>query len=287
MKIDLHSHTYCSDGVLSPTELVMRAADKGVDALAITDHDTVSGLAEAKHTVQSLQLPLTIIDGVEISTSWQQFEIHIVGLQIKADCPQLLTRLQSQQQRRLERAEEMAKRLAKSQIPDALPAVLALANGAALTRTHFARYLVSIGKASSMNNVFKKYLARGKIGYVPNNWVELAEAVQWIHDAGGVAVLAHPLKYKLNGKWLKRLVAEFAAAGGDAVEVISPQQTPVQRRELWQLCQLHQLTASVGSDFHQPTTWNELGKNLYLTDDVIPVWRDWSLPSPSSATATL
>ncbi|WP_214000857.1 PHP domain-containing protein [Arsukibacterium sp.] len=277
MKFDLHSHTHCSDGVLSPAELVARAVERGVDALAITDHDTVAGLAAARQAIAEQQLALQLINGVEISTRWQQLEIHIVGLNINPDCPQLLARLASQQQQRVERAEEMARRLAKSQIPDVLPAVMALANGAAITRTHFARHLVNIGKASSINDVFKKYLGRGKTGYVPSNWVEMADAVQWIHDAGGVAVLAHPLKYKLTTKWVKRLAEQFAAAGGDAMEIISPQQTPVQKRELWALCQLHGLTASVGSDFHQQTSWNDLGKNLYLTDDVTPVWHNWVL----------
>ncbi|HAW92393.1 MULTISPECIES: RNase RNM [unclassified Arsukibacterium] len=277
MKFDLHSHTHCSDGVLSPAELVMRATARGVNALAITDHDTVAGLAPAQAAISEQQLPLQLVNGVEISTRWQQLEIHIVGLNIDPDCPLFLERLALQQQRRLERAEEMARRLEKSQIPDVLPAVLALANGAALTRTHFARHLVNIGKASSINNVFKKYLGRGKTGYVPSNWVEMADAVQWIHDAGGVAVLAHPLKYQLTTKWVKRLAEQFAAAGGDAIEIISPQQTPVQKRELWALCQLHGLTASVGSDFHQQTSWNDLGKNLYLTDDVTPVWHNWAL----------
>ena len=277
MKIDLHSHTYCSDGVLSPADLVARAVEKGVDVLAITDHDTVRGLADAHKTISEQNLALKLINGVEISTSWQQLEIHIVGLNINPDCPQFLARLDTQRQARVARAEEMARRLAKNQIPDVLPAVLKLANGAALTRTHFARHLISIGKASTMDGVFKKYLGRGKIGYVPNNWVEMHEAISWIHDAGGVAVLAHPLKYKLTTKWVKRLAEQFAAAGGDAIEIISPQQTPVQKRELWALCQLHGLTASVGSDFHQPTTWNDIGKNLYLTDDVTPVWANWPL----------
>lgn len=277
MKFDLHSHTLCSDGVLSPAELVTRAVERGVDALAITDHDTVAGLAPARQAISEQQLALRLINGVEISTRWQQLEIHIVGLNINPDSPQLLERLASQQQQRVVRAEEMARRLEKSQIPDVLPAVMALANGAAVTRTHFARHLVNIGKASSINDVFKKYLGRGKTGYVPSNWVEMADAVQWIHDAGGEAVLAHPLKYKLTTKWVKRLAGQFAAAGGDAIEIISPQQTPVQKRELWALCQLHGLTASVGSDFHQQTSWNDLGKNLYLTDDVTPVWHNWAL----------
>jgi hypothetical protein len=279
MKIDLHSHTNCSDGLLSPEDLVCRAVEKKVQVLAITDHDSTHGLARAAAKIASAQLPLQLINGVEISTSWYEFEIHIVGLHINPDCALFQQRLESQQQRRLERATEMARRLTKFQVPDCLPAVLAIANGAAITRTHFARHLVQIGKASSMNNVFKKYLARGKAGYVPNNWVALTEAVQWIHDAGGIAVLAHPLKYNLNGKWLTKLVREFALAGGNAVEVASPQQTPVQKREIWRLCQLFELTASVGSDFHQPTDWNELGRGLYLTDDIVPLWSNWDLPA--------
>lgn len=290
MKIDLHSHTFCSDGLLSPEALVERAVAQKINVLAITDHDTVAGLAAAAAHIKTNQLPLQLIHGVEISTSWYEFEIHIVGLHIDPNHSELLARLESQQQRRLERATEMARRLTKFQVPDCLPAVLELANGAALTRTHFARHLVNIGKASSMNNVFKKYLARGKAGYVPNNWVDLATAVQWIHDAGGVAVLAHPLKYNLNGKWLTKLMREFALAGGDAAEVASPQQTPVQKREIWRLCQLFELKASVGSDFHQPTQWNELGRGLYMTDDIIPIWQDWrftqtSLPAAADITA--
>lgn len=277
MKIDLHSHTYCSDGLLSPAELVERACAQKLNVLAITDHDSVAGLPEARRHIAEQQLPLQLINGVEISTSWETFEIHIVGLQVDAGSPLLLERLHSQQQRRIERATEMARRLEKAGVPGALPAVLEMANGAALTRAHFARYLVSIGKASSMNTVFKKYLARGKTGYVPNNWVAMAEAINWIHDAGGLAVLAHPLKYKLNSRWLKKLVIAFAEAGGDAMEVISPQQTPQQQRDLRELCREHKLKASVGSDFHQPTAWNELGKNLYLTDDITPVWDNWSL----------
>lgn len=278
MKIDLHSHTSYSDGVLSVPELLQRALACKLDVLAITDHDTVAAICEAQRWLAEARLPLTLIPGVEISTAWQDFEIHIVGLNINPECPMFIAQLASQQQRRLVRAEEIARRLAKANIPGALEAVLADVGTGAITRTHFARFLVKTGRAATMNTVFKKYLARGKTGYVPNNWVAMAEAVQWIQAAGGQAVLAHPLKYKLNGKYLKRLVNDFALAGGDAIEIISPQQTPVQRRELWALCQQHGLTASVGSDFHQPTTWNELGKHLYLPDDVTPIWANWSLP---------
>ena len=275
MRFDLHSHTTCSDGVLSPAQLVARAAEKGVDVLAITDHDTVAGLADAQSAITAQQLALQLVNGVEISTAWLEFEIHIVGLNINPECPVFLERLASQQQRRYERAEEMARRLEKNKIPDVLSNVLRIADGAALTRTHFARYLVEIGKAPNLNGVFKKYLGRGKTGYVPNNWVALADAVQWILDAGGVPVLAHPLKYNLNGRYLTRLTEAFAAAGGRAIEVASAQITPVQKRQVWDLAKKFGLTASAGSDFHQPTPWNELGKHLYFTDDIVPVWQQW------------
>lgn len=285
MKFDLHSHTLYSDGILSPTELLHRAVERNVDVLAITDHDTVLGLAPARAEIAAAGLPIHLIDGVEISTSWYEFEIHVVGLGIHATDETLQQRLASQQQRRLERAREMARRLTKHNVPDCLDAVMALANGGAVTRTHFARHLVNSGKASSMNNVFKHYLARGKAGYVPNNWIALREAVQWIHDAGGIAVLAHPLKYKLNGKWLTKLVREFAEAGGDAAEVAGCQLTPVQKRDVWALCQQFGLVASQGSDFHQPTDWSDLGRGLYLTDDIRTVWQQFPALFPAATAA--
>jgi len=275
MKFDLHSHTFFSDGMLSPADLLARAVERKVDVLAITDHDTLAGLAAARAEIAAGALPIRLIDGVEISTSWYEFEIHIVGLAIDPNDATLAQRLDTQQQRRLERAREMARRLTKHNVPDCYDAVLALANGGAVTRTHFARHLISIGKASSMVQVFKHYLARGKAGYVPNNWIALADAVQWIHDAGGIAVLAHPLRYNLNGKWLTKLLREFAAAGGDAAEVASCQLTPVQKRDVWTLCQQFGLVASQGSDFHQPTDWSDLGRGLYLTDDIRTVWQQF------------
>lgn len=280
MKFDLHSHTYYSDGLLSPADLLARAVERKVDVLAITDHDTVRGLSEARQL--SADLPIALIDGVEISTRWEDFEIHVVGLGINPTDAQLLERLDSQQQRRLERAREMARRLTKHNVPDCYDTVLAMAGQGSVTRTHFARHLLNIGKASSLAGVFKHYLVRGKAGYVPNNWVAMAEAVQWIKDAGGVAALAHPLKYNLSGKWLTRLVREFAGAGGQAVEVASAQLTPVQKRQVWLLCQQFGLVASQGSDFHQPTDWNDLGRGLYLTDDIHTVWQAYPQLDPAT-----
>jgi len=273
MKFDLHSHSLMSDGALSPQALVEHAVTRKVDVLALTDHDSVDGISLALQAIRDGQLPLTLVPGVEISTRWHDFEIHVVGLGVDWQQAEFCQRLQSQQQRRVERAQEMARRLTKHQIPDCFEHVMALADGGAITRNHFARHLVSIGKATNVTQVFKQYLTRGKPGYVPNNWVELAEAVQWIHDAGGIAVLAHPLKYKLSGKWLTRLATEFRQAGGDAIEVVSTQMTPVQKREVWTLAKPLGLVASQGSDFHQVTTWNDLGRGLYMTDDIETVWQ--------------
>ena len=286
MKYDLHCHSTVSDGVLTPAELMRHAASRRIDVLALTDHDTVDGLALARQTIDADQLPLQLVAGVEISTAWHDFEIHVVGLAIQDQCPQLLQRLQSQQERRLERAREMARRLTKHQVPDCFDAVLKLADGGAVTRNHFARHLVSIGKAANVGQVFKHYLARGKAGYVPNNWVDMAQAVQWIHDAGGIAVLAHPLKYNLSGKWLRRLATEFREAGGDAIEVVSCQMTPVQKREVWALAQPLGLVASQGSDFHQVTTWNDLGRGLYMTDDINTVWQAFAEKFPQQSLRT-
>ncbi|MEE2024982.1 RNase RNM [Alkalimonas mucilaginosa] len=278
MKIDLHSHTRHSDGLLTPQELLQRAELRGVNVLAITDHDTVAAIPEARQYLAEHGTGLQLIAGVELSTNWQSFEIHVVGLNIDPDCAVLQGRLQQQLQKRTERVAAIAERLSRRcKLPDIYAGVEAMANGAALTRAHVARYLVQQGMVEHMGKAFDKYLGRGKPGYVPPSWVELAEAIGWIQQAGGQAVLAHPLKYKLSGKWLRRLVVDFAAAGGDAMEVVSPQQTPQQRAELWALCQQYGLLASVGSDFHQPTPWNELGKNLYLTEEMTPVWANWPL----------
>ncbi|MCL1143308.1 RNase RNM [Shewanella gaetbuli] len=270
---DLHSHTTASDGVLSPTDLVARALDKGVQMLSITDHDTTEGLAEA-HLYNSQQSqPLKLIDGTEISTRWNNFDIHIVGLNLDINHPELIAFLSSQRQLREERAIEIGNRLAKAGIEGAYEGAKEIANGAALSRGHYARWLADNGYANDMPSVFKHYLARGKTGYVPNNWGDMANAINIIHQAGGLAVLAHPSGYKLSAKWLKKLVRDFAQAGGDAMEVVLGQQTIDDRNNLIALCHQHQLLGSLGSDFHFISNWIELGKNLYQPQGVTWVWQ--------------
>lgn len=272
---DLHSHTTASDGLLTPQALVQRAVDNRVGILAITDHDTVAGLAAARTEIADKQLPLQLISGVEISTVWENHEIHIVGLGIDEHHPEMVVFLAEQTERRRQRAELIAERLDKAQIPGALEGAMRLADGGAVTRGHFARFLVENGKASNMAGVFKKYLAKGKTGYVPPQWCTIKQAIDVIHHSGGQAVLAHPGRYDLTTKWLKRLLAHFAESGGDAMEVAQCQQAPNERTVLAALAMQFNLLASQGSDFHQPCSWIELGRKLWLPAGVEPVWQNW------------
>ncbi len=276
MLVDFHSHTTASDGVLTPTELVLRAVDKRVQALAITDHDTTAGIAEAQRVIEAQDLPLILVNGVEISCGWENYEIHVVGLRFDQAHPAMLALLQTQQEKREVRALEIGRRLAKANIPDAYDGAKALAGDGQITRAHFARYMVAQNYVDSFQKVFNKYLTRGNPGYVPNNWVSIAEAIDTIHQAGGVAVLAHPAHYKLSNKWLRRLLVAFKEAGGDAMEVATAQQAPQERINLGQWSREYGLLASQGSDFHAASPWRELGRNLYLPKDATAVWQNWS-----------
>ncbi|MDW6694182.1 RNase AM [Escherichia coli] len=275
---DLHSHTTASDGCLTPEALVRRAVELRVGTLAITDHDTTAAIAPAREEISRSGLALNLIPGVEISTVWENHEIHIVGLNIDITHPLMCEFLAQQTERRNQRAQLIAERLEKAQIPGALEGAQRLAQGGAVTRGHFARFLVECGKASSMADVFKKYLARGKTGYVPPQWCTIEQAIDVIHHSGGKAVLAHPGRYNLSAKWLKRLVAHFAEHHGDAMEVAQCQQSPNERTQLATLARQHHLWASQGSDFHQPCPWIELGRKLWLPAGVEGVWQLWEQP---------
>ncbi|WP_114193718.1 RNase RNM [Edaphovirga cremea] len=278
---DLHSHTTASDGYLTPEQLVLRAVEMRVGVLAITDHDTTDGLAAAARAIELQQLPLILIDGVEISTLWEHHEIHIVGLRVDKSHPALTSLLAQQTEFRHQRAEEIARRLEKAHIAGALEGARRLADGGALTRGHFARFLVQAGVADNMAQVFKNFLAKGKTGYVPAQWCTIEQAIDVIHQSGGQAVLAHPGRYDLSAKWLKRLMIWFKAQGGDAMEVAQCQQAPNERSQLAKYAADYQLLGSQGSDFHQPCSWIELGRKLWLPGGVEPVWRDWILPARS------
>lgn len=276
MKIDLHSHTYFSDGQLSPTELIDRAHNMQVDVLAITDHDSIEGIAEAQAYQAKQKRPLQIVAGVEISTAWHNFDIHILGLNVDHLDPLFLQRLARQSQERQSRAQKMSDKLAKAGIENVLPDVKLLAGVGQVTRAHFARVLVGRQVVKDFESAFKKYLGKGKRAHVSPQWISMAQAIDWIHEAGGKAVLAHPGHYDMTTKWLRRLVEEFASDGGDGLEVTHARLNPDKRKLICELAVEHKLQASAGSDFHFPSRWTELGKNLGLPQQLEPIWQDWS-----------
>ncbi|WP_334050165.1 PHP domain-containing protein [Alteromonas gracilis] len=275
MKIDLHSHTKYSDGHLTPEELILRAHTMQVDVLALTDHDTVAGLDEAHATQAKQKRSLTIIDGVEISTTWHGFDIHIVGLNVDRQCPKFLSHLNGQAQVREARAEKIADKLEKCGFEGVLTRAQALAGVGQVTRAHFARVLVNNYGVPTMQAAFKKYLGKGKRAAVKAEWPNIESAIEWIHDAGGQAVLAHPAHYDMTAKWLRRLVDLFAQSGGDAIETAFPGINKTKQELINEIAQTHNLLASAGSDFHFPSRWTELGKNLGISSQLTPIWHDW------------
>lgn len=267
--IDLHSHSTASDGVLSPTELVQRAVEQGVTMLALTDHDTVAGIAEAKQAAQGQSL--SFIAGVEISILWQGKSIHLAALNIDENNEHLVKLLQNQAALREQRAIEIAEKLAKCGIPNAFEGAKSFASGE-VTRAHYGRFLVAQGYARNDEHAFKKYLGLGKPAYVKPMWCTLEDAIQTTHLAGGVIALAHPLRYKMTGRWIRRLITDFKQAGGDGIEVSGCAQTPDQRQLLARWANEFELYASAGSDFHYPTGWIELGRGLELPQSCKPIW---------------
>ena len=272
---DLHSHSTASDGVLSPPALVERAAARGVDALALTDHDELRGLAEAQETARHAGIEL--VPGTEISACFERRTIHIVGLHIDPGAPALNDGLEWLRRERADRALRIAAGLAEAGISGALEGARAfVTNPDLVSRTHFARCLVERGMAKDVNAVFRRYLTPGKPGYVPQTWASLSQAVDWIHAAGGIAVLAHPGRYGSSKAGLRRLLEAFTAARGDAIEVISPSHTVAQIDDLIALARVFELAASLGSDFHSPeeSPW-DLGQLSALPAGVRPAWSDW------------
>lgn len=272
MVVDLHTHTTASDGALSPLQLVARARAKGVTVLAITDHDTVDAYRELENAdLDGLQL----VPGIELSCQWSGVNIHVLGLGIDPNHPGLVMALQCQRQRRGERAEMIAQRLEKLGIKDCLAGASRLANGRAIGRPDFARYMLEAGYVASMNAAFDKYLGAGKVGDVKAVWPEMAEVIDWIVSADGVPVLAHPMQYKMTNAKLRRMLAAFCEAGGGGLEVANGRPPLVEQRYLRQLCKEFSLEASIGSDFHQPNNWLELGTTMSSVGECKPVWQRW------------
>lgn len=278
---DLHTHSTASDGVYTPAELVARAASAGIKVLALTDHDTTAGLAEAEAAAR--ETGIRLISGVEISTTWQHKTLHLVGLNIDAEHALLQAGLQQLDAIRTERASEMGRRLEKAGIPGILEAAEALAGKGMLTRTHFAHCIARLGLAVDVRDVFNRYLTAGKPGYVSTRWADLDTAITWIRAAGGVAVLAHPQRYQLTGSWLRRLLGEYREMGGAGLEVLSGTATPGDVQSSTALALRFNLLASCGSDFHGPDEgWPKLGRLPALPAGLNPVWHAFE----NSGTAT-
>lgn len=268
---DLHCHSTASDGALSPTELVQRAYQCGVTSLALTDHDTVAGQSEAQTAATAAGIKL--IPGIELSTSWQNKCFHIVGLGIDPDYPPLRDAIRNLQIMRTERAEKIADKLEKKNIPGALEAVKKAAGEGMITRTHFADFLLSQFHVSTQQEAFDRYLGAGKAAYVATTWFDMELAVNWITQSGGIAILAHPLRYKLTASWMRRTLTAFKEAGGLGIEVVTGRYNNDEIKLAAGYARRFDLAGSVGSDFHSPANqWVELGRLAPLPEGIKPVW---------------
>ncbi|MBY0556739.1 MAG: PHP domain-containing protein [Burkholderiaceae bacterium] len=275
LKVDLHCHSNVSDGVLTPTAVAHTARAAGVDVWALTDHDEVDGVAEARSAAQALGMQF--VSGVEISITWAKQTVHIVGLQIDETHAGLCAGLAATRAGRDNRGRQIAAELDKVGIHGAYEGALKfVGNPDLMSRTHFARYLVDQGVCANIPEVFKKYLSEGKPGYVPHRWATLEESVNWIRAAGGIAVIAHPGRYKFNAMAQGVLFDEFKQLGGTAIEVVTGSHTPDQYPEYAQLAKHYGFLASRGTDFHAPGEARvDFAQLPPLPAGVTPVWHNW------------
>jgi 3',5'-nucleoside bisphosphate phosphatase len=271
--IDLHTHSHCSDGTLAPAELVERAAAAGVRLLALTDHDTLAGLADAR--TAAARVGIRLVPGVEISATWRHQSIHVLGLWIDPASSALRAALEAQAERRRVRMRSMCAALKKLRLPgDELLAAVEAHPGIP-TRSHLAAALLQQGHVRRIQDAFRKYLGRGRPAHVAADWPALEEVVGWVRAAGGEACLAHPARYLLSSGGRKRLAADFATAGGAALEVVSGGNGAQNAAACAALALASGLRGSVGSDFHGPQlAWNPLGRLAKLPPGIDPVWRD-------------
>ena len=307
--IDFHCHTNASDGGFSPSELIDRAYGRGLNAIAITDHDLTAGVADAMQRAALLnakllngdadapvetyikenaevngvdngelhrapsERTLIVIPGVEFSTTWYDEQIHIVGLGIDPNNDSLKELEAKLKVARTQRAVAIGEKLKRLGFERPYERCCEQAReGASITRGNYARLIFQDGKAKSVDDAFHKFLRRGQDAYVKSVWGPIEETVEVIKAAGGIAVLAHPRRYKISNMRLRKLVYEFKKAGGEAIEVSSSQQRQLDRDYLVQLCHKYEMLASLGSDFHNEGFHRDLGQNIDLPSDVTPVW---------------
>ncbi len=272
LNADLHCHSVISDGTLTPEELADRARRGGVQLWALTDHDEVGGQHRAAAAAR--EQSMGYLTGTEISVTFAGETVHIVGLGFDADDPQLRQGLQSTRGGRAQRALEMAEGLAKVGVSGAYEGALQfVGNPDLISRTHFARFLVDAGICKDTSEVFRKFLTEGKPGFVPHRWATLKNAIEWITGAGGVAVIAHPARYKFTPNEEYALFTEFKLHGGQAVEVVTGSHSTQEAIKYGEMAVEFNLAASRGSDFHSPDeSHTDLGTLPYLPGELTPVW---------------
>ncbi len=274
IKYDLHSHTKYSDGSLSAQALIELAIEWGITHLAITDHDTVQAhlqLTENNNIYATEKIK--IIKGIELSSQWNNMGVHVVGLNIDIHSTAITAAVKHQTQLRIERVKTIAKKLLQRGFPDITQGAMILAGDGQVGRPHIAQHMVDEGLVSSVGQAFNKYLGAGKVGDISSVWPDLECVVEWINAAGGVAVLAHPSRYKMTRTKRRRLMADFSDAGGQAIEVCAGNQVPGVAEEMAAVCDEFGFHASVGSDFHNPDyKWVKLGQYPSLPKACRPVW---------------
>lgn len=273
MNADLHSHSDVSDGTLTPEALAERAHANGVELWALTDHDELAGQQRARDA--ALALGMGYLTGTEVSVSFIGHTVHIVGLGIDPQDPALVAGLAATRSGRRQRAQQMADELARVGVPGSFEGALRyVGNPDLISRTHFARYLVEAGVCEDTHAVFRKYLTEGNPGYVPHKWASLGDAVRWIVDAGGLAVIAHPARYKFTPTEEYALFTEFIAHGGRGVEVVTGSHSAAEQARYAETAREFGLLASRGSDFHSPgESRTELGALPDLPGTLAPVWQ--------------
>jgi len=271
MKADLHNHSYYSDGLLSPTEVVKLANDASCDLFSLTDHDTTNGILEAK--IAANKLGLNLINGVEISAFWRNSAIHIVGLGIDIENDELQTGLEFNQSLRKERAKKIALGLLRSGIKDALEKAQKISGGHMLTRTHFAQMLIQEGYCKDMKSVFRRYLTGRKPGGIRVEWKNFNEVIHWIQSAGGKALIAHPFRYRMTHTKIKKMLNDFKEANGDGFEVVNANSSKDEILLGNQMSEDYDLLVSIGSDFHGwPNQRVQIGNLADLPNNSRAIW---------------
>ena len=281
--VDFHTHSLASDGALQPNDLLLQAKEAGVSRFAITDHDTLAGYLSVKDTQAARDVGL--VSGVELSCRWAKTTIHVVGLGFDDSAAEIIDMVTSLSAARIERAEKIAQHLEKAGFQGALDGALGVANGSQIGRPHFAQWLLDEGHVASLTEAFDKYMGAGKVGDVKAFWPAMAEVVGAITASGGVAVLAHPLKYRLTGMKLRALINDFKVAGGTCLEILNGRQPEVDMKRLSQMAESLNLLVSAGSDFHRSF---EYGPTLGVDADRLAagryVWNERALNGSTEST---